>query len=1073
MAITRSWESSVALKLDIDEKPQLPERHRELYWLLAASLLVACGLCLVLLAKTEDFAAAKARLASGELLNLNTISSPGQLEPVLEIINGSAEREIAAERVAAFLKEHRPVPNVGSLARLRLVRISRIKPLLVVRTPKEFFQSFALWIGFYLAAFWVVHLCWRWRRFRGDPAILPALHLLTGIGLILMLSLRDPLRDTLEFKKFAWGVVLGCAVLLLPLLRAFQYRHMTRWIYTPLIAAFVLFIALLWRGTGPTGSDAKVNLGPFQPVEIIKILVLLFLAGYFSRNWERLRELREKRLVPRWLRWLELPRISHAVPVMCGVVCALALFFLLKDMGPALVIGFVFLMIFAVARRRAGLALLGVILLIAGVAAGYHFGTPHTVAERVSIWLSPWDNDIRGGDQLAHSLWGFATGGPWGSGPGWGDPSVIPAGHTDLVLPSIAEEWGFCGALSICLLFVLLVRRGFHIALQAPDEYGVFLGTGLTLLIAIEMLLISGGALGAIPLSGVVSPFLSSGNTAMLANFAVFAMLLGISNQSARAEANQQVGRGETPFADDAARSSAPPLEPLFRAPVGVLASCLAVCALALVGRAAYLELLHDRELLITDARVIDQDGVKRVEHNPRLNLLAASIPRGDIYDRNGVLLATSSWVELEKHRAEYEKMGISIDRSCSRFEARHYPFGSAMVHFLGDLRTGEKFNATNASLVEHDANTRLQGYTDYRDLAPIVRYRHQRGNPIVEELLNRDREVRTTIDVRLQTKALEILRRRLEQAHKKGAIVVINAQSGELLALASWPVPPDSGQATPDELLDRARYGEYPPGSTFKLVTAMAALRLDSKAMQKTYTCRGLGDGRVGTVIPGWRRPIRDDIGDHAHGTLNMANAITVSCNAYFAQLGVYAVGSKALSETAGLLGITAGSDLELRKMLPFAAYGQGPVVITPFKMARVSATIAAGGLMPQGRWIIGAGNSRDAAPLPVLSPDSSAFLAKAMRSVVTSGTGRRAMSGLDLEVAGKTGTAQLDTGLPHSWFAGFAPYDGSPDKRIAFAVVVEHGGYGAQVAAPLAREVVQAAEQLGIISAGNTQSR
>jgi peptidoglycan glycosyltransferase len=81
--------------------------------------------------------------------------------------------------------------------------------------------------------------------------------------------------------------------------------------------------------------------------------------------------------------------------------------------------------------------------------------------------------------------------------------------------------------------------------------------------------------------------------------------------------------------------------------------------------------------------------------------------------------------------------------------------------------------------------------------------------------------------------------------------------------------------------------------------------------------------------------------------------------------------------------------------------------------------------------------------------------------------------MSGLDVEVAGKTGTAQLDTGLPHSWFAGFAPYDGSPDKRIAFAVVVEHGGYGAQVAAPLAREVVQAAEQLGIISAGNTQSR
>jgi len=368
MAITRSWESSIALKLDSREVPKSPERRHEFRWLLGASLLVACGLGLVLLAKTEDFAEARTRLADGELLNLNAISSPDQLLPPLEFIDDSSRRQAVAEQFVAFLKEHRPVANVGSLAHLRLARISRIKPLLVVRTPKEFLQSFTLWIGLYLSAFWIVHLSWRWRRFRGDAAILPALHLLTGIGLILMVSLRDPLRDTLEFRKFAWGAVLGCSLLLLPLLRAFQYRHLVRWVYTPLIVAFVLFIALLRLGSGPTGSDAKVNLGPFQPVEVIKILVLLFLAGYFSRNWERLRELREKKFVPRWLRWLELPRISHAVPVMCAVACALALFFLLKDMGPALVMGFVFLTMFAVARRRAGLALLGLILLVAGVA---------------------------------------------------------------------------------------------------------------------------------------------------------------------------------------------------------------------------------------------------------------------------------------------------------------------------------------------------------------------------------------------------------------------------------------------------------------------------------------------------------------------------------------------------------------------------------------------------------------------------------------------------------------------------------------------------------------------------------
>jgi len=91
-------------------------------------------------------------------------------------------------------------------------------------------------------------------------------------------------------------------------------------------------------------------------------------------------------------------------------------------------------------------------------------------------------------------------------------------------------------------------------------------------------------------------------------------------------------------------------------------------------------------------------------------------------------------------------------------------------------------------------------------------------------------------------------------------------------------------------------------------------------------------------------------------------------------------------------------------------------------------------------------------------------------MRSVVTSGTARTAMSGIDVSVAGKTGTAQLDTGEPHSWFAGFAPYDAPAEKRIAFAVVVEHGGYGAKFAAPVAREVIEAAQHLGIVAAAES---
>jgi len=318
--------------------------------------------------------------------------------------------------------------------------------------------------------------------------------------------------------------------------------------------------------------------------------------------------------------------------------------------------------------------------------------------------------------------------------------------------------------------------------------------------------------------------------------------------------------------------------------------------------------------------------------------------------------------------------------------------------------------------------------------------------------------------------RAAEILRKHLAEAHKeKGAAVVMDARTGDVLAMVSLPEPaPPAARTTPpsiDELLDRARYGQYPPGSTFKLVTAMAALRLDPSLRYRSFTCRRLGDGRAGARVEGWRRPIRDDIKDNPHGTLQMERAIQVSCNAYFAQLGTYAVGAKALKETAELLDIPSGDMTELTAAMPFASYGQGPLLITPFKMARVAATIAAGGGMPEGRWILDEGNPRQDAPRPIVPAEPAAFIAGAMRLVVTDGTARHAMAGTLVNLAGKTGTAQMGEGQPHAWFAGFAPYDGDAARRIAFAVLVEHGGYGGQVAAPIAREIMEAARDLGLV--------
>ena len=286
------------------------------------------------------------------------------------------------------------------------------------------------------------------------------------------------------------------------------------------------------------------------------------------------------------------------------------------------------------------------------------------------------------------------------------------------------------------------------------------------------------------------------------------------------------------------------------------------------------------------------------------------------------------------------------------------------------------------------------------------------------------------------------------------------------------WPVEADSGDDAadaapqPESYLDRARYGLYPPGSTFKVVTAMAALRKDAGLTHKTYECIRLPDNRVGQFLKGSKRPIRDDIQDSApHGTVDMEKGIVVSCNAFFAQLGTYDVGAEPLWTTASLLGIAAAAPNtaeQLKKSLPQSSYGQGQVVASPFQMARVAATVANGGAMPQGRWITDETNPRTGAPQTVLAADAAATLGKFMREVVTQGTGAKA-GATSVPMAGKTGTAELADAPSHAWFIGFAPY-GTGTRKIAFSVLVENGVYGGSNAAPAAAGIVNAAAKLGL---------
>ena len=187
------------------------------------------------------------------------------------------------------------------------------------------------------ASIWLVVLFWWALGMRGDYQLLAAAHLLTALGFAALLSRQDPLRDTTLFVRHTQLTAAG--LLCFALVSAIDLRRLARasFSYVPLAGALALSAALIVFGTGPTGSNAKVNLGPLQPVEFIRLLLALFLAGYFAKRWDLLRQVRGRRVrafdVPAWL---NVPRAEYLLPVLGGVAIALLFFFLQKDLGPAL-----------------------------------------------------------------------------------------------------------------------------------------------------------------------------------------------------------------------------------------------------------------------------------------------------------------------------------------------------------------------------------------------------------------------------------------------------------------------------------------------------------------------------------------------------------------------------------------------------------------------------------------------------------------------------------------------------------------------------------------------------------------
>jgi cell division protein FtsW (lipid II flippase)/beta-lactamase class D len=995
-----------------------------------------------------------------------------------------------AKGTAATPRDREPV--------LTTTQYRSLRPLLVVCDPDAAMRAWFARMAVLGGAFLLAHLVLRFSRLRGGQVLMPLVLLLSGVSAILLFTFTDPLRDRILYAPFIDGVVAGCVGLVVaarvPLSEISHFKYLT------ILTALALSALLVTMGTGPAGTDTRITLfGVFQPVEFVKLLVVLFLAAYFAGRDVELRRLHALRVLG-----FSLPRWRDSLPVVVFLAATLALFFLQRDLGPALVLYLVFLALFVAASRRALLGLTGLGLLVGAFWATSHYGLLQTVTTRIGMWLNPWSSHRPGGVQLAESLWALASGGLWGEGPGRAAPGYIPAGHTDLILSTAGETLGFAGVAAILAVLALVFVVAVVYAWRAASLYARYLGFGLALLIGVQAAIIAAGATGVLPLTGVPLPFMSYGKSAMIAHLVAIGLILNVSADGAgKAEASpcgsapdrNGAGLEALPYRSAGENGKAEALP--YRSagfPWWMAAVPLAVVALlAVCGWKAYRVMGPEADAVLCRGALVPQaDGVRRFVYNPRLLHLTSLVPRGSIVDRNGLPLATDRAMELALAKDRFADLGIAV--TTRALDRRVYPLGAAAVHLVGQTRGSWGAPQT----AERAEDRGLRGYAapertvadaghafvarDYSALVPAFRSRCARWwTGATDAIRLASRDVRLTIDARLQLAARDALEQNLPVINgtrrTKAAAVVLDAATGDLLASVSLPAydPNTTDERALERVYtadgnpahDRARFEVYPPGSTFKIVTAAAALEqgwLDRPDASTRYLCQHENDVMWQTGGMEHRRHVTDDESEKSHGTLDLHQALVQSCNVYFAWLGTE-IGAGALFDTAhGRLGLAlrdVASAAELETNLPDNAYGQARVTVSPIEMATIAATIANGGLRVRPR-LYADRDRPNAGHARALSETTAATLRAWMIDVVRMGTGTRAAV-WGVEVGGKTGTAQTGGDASHSWFVGFAQPEDRSARPIAFAFLVENGGYGGRAAALAAHDFIEAWVQSG----------
>ena len=856
-------------------------------------------------------------------------------------------------------------------------------------------------------AFAAAHVAVRFLAPGADPAILPIVFVLSGIGITFVTRLAPDLAT----RQVIW-LFISVAAMVAALVAVRNLDKLARYKYTLGALGVVLLVLPIFVGFEQSGAKLWISvfgLFSFQPGELAKVLVIVFLASFLSENRELLS------IGVRTVLGVKIPRLRMLLPLLAMWLISLAIVVWERDLGSALLFFTIFLVMLYVATGRWFYPIVAAVLLAVGGVAAYHvFGH---VKVRIDTWIDPFADPSDTGYQICQSLYSLADGGLFGTGIGQGMADLVPVVESDFIFSAIGEEMGLLGGSAVLLLFMLFAVRGLLTAARARSDLAAFMAVGLTASVSLQAFIIVGGVTRLIPMTGITLPFMSQGGTSLLASFIAVGLLLRCGDEGTGTQVEIE-GAGVSARNALGTHLETPESGVLGRRALSkrltVLTWLFTALFAALIANLAYVQ-------------VVQADSIKSMTSNNHTIARRAYVERGSILTSDGVILAES----VRQENGTY---------------TRSYPQGTLAAHTVGYIST--QYGSTGIEAAYDDVLTGQESYANWHDAFNSLAGVDASGNDVV-----------LTINSRIQAAAEAALEGRV------GAIVVLDPKTGAVLAKASSPtysndqltdLLANGGENAP--LFDRTTQALYTPGSTFKVVTLAAALESGVATLDSVYAAPAsieIGGGQVTNY----------NMADY--GELDLRTAFAYSSNTVFGQLATQ-IGAEALVATARAFGY--GSSVGVRfttvaSLMPdpaemtewetaWAGAGQpvgqhespaGPQS-TVMQNAMVAAAIANGGVLMEPYVVQGvtdANGSYISTTQPhALGQTCSAAVAEqvgsAMLSTVSEGTGAAAaIAGVD--VAGKTGTAETSGEQPDAWFIGYAPYE---TPVAAIAVVIEDDG-------------------------------